>query len=155
MICAVLVHLMSQRMHFAQKIKKMSTDHKPWHADKTSSLDLSVFSTGNKLAGGNVACDNSSQDQCQSNEACTWCNSMAVPSSCYTNEMASILPEGVFECQFHNNVEEEEDNGQAHHWKHHQKRRPQPIFMAAALAAIAHGVCLWKVARLQRTKKEV
>jgi hypothetical protein len=35
---------------------------------------------------------------CADDPACTWCESRAVPSQCYTREEAHMLPVGVFEC---------------------------------------------------------
>jgi len=39
-----------------------------------------------------------SQDDCQTDAACTWCKAAAVPSSCFTKENAKKLPPAVFEC---------------------------------------------------------
>jgi len=54
-----------------------------------------------QLLGGKTgtSCESASaQDTCDSNDACTWCNSAAVKSKCYSKEDAKSLPPGVFEC---------------------------------------------------------
>jgi len=39
-----------------------------------------------------------SQADCVADSACSWCDSAAVPSACYTKENAKGLPSGVFKC---------------------------------------------------------
>ncbi|KAF8065562.1 Vacuolar-processing enzyme [Scenedesmus sp. PABB004] len=44
------------------------------------------------------ACEGLAQAACDASAACTWCQSAAVPSSCYTLDQAKRLPAAVFKC---------------------------------------------------------
>jgi hypothetical protein len=44
-------------------------------------------------------CSDLKETSCESNAHCSWCESAAVPSACYTVEQATRLPPAVFRCR--------------------------------------------------------
>ena len=44
----------------------------------------------------NTVCDNLPKDQCVSSSGCSWCQSAAVGSACYTEVRASYNPSGQY-----------------------------------------------------------
>lgn len=49
---------------------------------------------------GDSACDPLDKSQCESTASCVWCDSVAVPSFCASQDDAKRLPPGAFQCHF-------------------------------------------------------
>ena len=95
----------------------------------------------------NDQCSITSQDECDSQDACTWCKSAAVASRCYDVADAQALPSSIFDCD---KVKDEEDMMQQappsphfkkyHHHKHgHGQSKAHraigPLVLIIAVAA--------------------
>jgi hypothetical protein len=168
-----MVALTGYMTHISKEFKAIIARHRSPHNEtarthhhtrKLEEVEESGELADYSLFTPDATCDALSHTSCKSQSGCTWCNSMAVKSNCYTDDDASHLPGGVFECEF-SSVSTEEvsveeptaESADSSNEKHHKHNRNQhkkhfgcPMPLLLTILSAAHVYLLHKFEAAQK-----